>query len=267
MGTVIDEAAARCFESASNDAVARRRTLLVRQRARAARCTRRPCSTASRPEMTRGASRRPSARSRRSSASQTIDEAIRIANCTAYGLSSAVCTNRLDYITRFVTELNVGSVNVREVPGLPAGADAVRRHQGLRARLQGRRAGSDEELHQHQDLLAAVADLAAAARDSPPRRPAVRCASLNAARSHCSSWLRGLLLLPLEPLGGHAADHRGARPPRDQPRCGEGGHRPDGLGGAYSPTRWASASSPASATTGAASATCSSPPAAPRSLR
>ena len=34
-----------------------------------------------------------------------------------YGLSSAVCTNRLDYITRFVAELNVGSVNVREVPG------------------------------------------------------------------------------------------------------------------------------------------------------
>lgn len=47
----------------------------------------------------------------------TIDEAIQIANSTAYGLSSAVCTNRLDYITRFVSELAVGSVNVREVPG------------------------------------------------------------------------------------------------------------------------------------------------------
>ena len=46
-----------------------------------------------------------------------IDEAIRIANATAYGLSSAVCTNRLDHITRFVTELAVGTVNVREVPG------------------------------------------------------------------------------------------------------------------------------------------------------
>ncbi len=34
-----------------------------------------------------------------------------------YGLSSGVCTNRLDYITRFVSELEVGSVNVREVPG------------------------------------------------------------------------------------------------------------------------------------------------------
>lgn len=46
-----------------------------------------------------------------------IDDAIRISNGTAYGLSSSVCTNRLDYITRLVRELKVGSVNVREVPG------------------------------------------------------------------------------------------------------------------------------------------------------
>jgi aldehyde dehydrogenase (NAD+) len=46
-----------------------------------------------------------------------IDDAIRISNGTAYGLSSAVCTNRLDYITQFIRELKVGSVNVREVPG------------------------------------------------------------------------------------------------------------------------------------------------------
>jgi len=46
-----------------------------------------------------------------------IDEAIRLSNSTAYGLSSGVVTNRLDYITRFVQELQVGTVNVREVPG------------------------------------------------------------------------------------------------------------------------------------------------------
>ena len=46
-----------------------------------------------------------------------VDDAIRIANSTDYGLSSAVCTNRLDYITRLVAELHVGTVNVREVPG------------------------------------------------------------------------------------------------------------------------------------------------------
>jgi acyl-CoA reductase-like NAD-dependent aldehyde dehydrogenase len=46
-----------------------------------------------------------------------IDDAIRISNSTVYGLSSGVCTNRLDWITRFVSELEVGTVNVWEVPG------------------------------------------------------------------------------------------------------------------------------------------------------
>jgi len=46
-----------------------------------------------------------------------VAEVIRISNSTAYGLSSGVCTNRLDYITRFINELDVGTVNVWEVPG------------------------------------------------------------------------------------------------------------------------------------------------------
>jgi len=46
-----------------------------------------------------------------------ISEVIRISNSTAYGLSSGVCTNRLDHIARFVAELEVGTVNVWEVPG------------------------------------------------------------------------------------------------------------------------------------------------------
>jgi aldehyde dehydrogenase (NAD+) len=115
MGTVIDEAAARCCEDRVKDAVTRGARLrcgnvrdgalysptvidrvdpgmaVVRQE------TFGPVS----PVMTFG----------------TIEDAIRISNSTAYGLSSGVCTNRLDYITRFVSELNVGSVNVREVPG------------------------------------------------------------------------------------------------------------------------------------------------------
>ena len=79
-----------------------------------------------------------------------IDEAIRISNGTAYGLSSAVCTNRLDYITRFVRELNVGTRQRARGAGLSARTHALRRHQGLGPRLQGRRAGGDEELHQHK---------------------------------------------------------------------------------------------------------------------
>jgi phosphonoacetaldehyde dehydrogenase len=46
-----------------------------------------------------------------------IADVIRISNSTAYGLSSGVCTSRLDYITRFVNELEVGTVNIWEVPG------------------------------------------------------------------------------------------------------------------------------------------------------
>ena len=48
---------------------------------------------------------------------KTIDEAIKIINGTEFGLSSGICTNRLDYITRFVEELEVGTVNIWEVPG------------------------------------------------------------------------------------------------------------------------------------------------------
>jgi putative phosphonoacetaldehyde dehydrogenase len=46
-----------------------------------------------------------------------IDDAIRVSNSTVFGLSSGVCTNRLDHITRFISELNVGTVNIWEVPG------------------------------------------------------------------------------------------------------------------------------------------------------
>ena len=40
-----------------------------------------------------------------------------IANSTAFGLSSGVCTNRLDRMTAYVDGLKVGTVNIWEVPG------------------------------------------------------------------------------------------------------------------------------------------------------
>ena len=46
-----------------------------------------------------------------------IDDAIRVSNSTAFGLSSGVCTNRMDDITRFIKELKTGTVNIWEVPG------------------------------------------------------------------------------------------------------------------------------------------------------
>ena len=45
------------------------------------------------------------------------DHAIAVANSTAFGLSSGVCTNRLDYINKFVHQLKTGTVNIWEVPG------------------------------------------------------------------------------------------------------------------------------------------------------
>ena len=115
MGTVIDEPAAKSFEAKVNEAVARGAKLLVGN-------------------VRRGASYSPTVVDRVTPDMplvkyetfgpvspvirfRSVDEAIAIANGTAYGLSSSVCTNRLDVITRFVSELNVGTVNVREVPG------------------------------------------------------------------------------------------------------------------------------------------------------
>lgn len=46
-----------------------------------------------------------------------IDDIIAKSNSTAFGLSSGVCTNNLKVITRFIEELNVGTVNIWEVPG------------------------------------------------------------------------------------------------------------------------------------------------------
>lgn len=46
-----------------------------------------------------------------------IDEIIATSNGTAFGLSSGVCTNKLDYAMQFIEELKVGTVNIWEVPG------------------------------------------------------------------------------------------------------------------------------------------------------
>ena len=115
MGTVIDEASARRFEAVVNEAIDAGAKLLIGNVRRGAlysptvldRVT--PDMAVVKHETFGPVS--PVIRFK------TVDEAIRISNATAYGLSSSVCTNRLDLITRFVRELHVGSVNVREVPG------------------------------------------------------------------------------------------------------------------------------------------------------
>jgi phosphonoacetaldehyde dehydrogenase len=115
MGTVIDEAAAQNIAQRVDDAVAQGARLLVGNVRHGALYSPtvldhvRPEMNVVRTETFGPVS--PVIRFR------DIDDAIAIANGTAYGLSSAVCTNRLDYVTKLVTELHVGTVNVREVPG------------------------------------------------------------------------------------------------------------------------------------------------------
>ena len=115
MGTVIDETAAQLFERRVSDAVAQGArllhgnvrdgasyspTLIDRVRGEMEVVKQETFGPVS-PVMT----------------FKNIDDAIAQVNSTDYGLSSGVCTNRLDDIMRFVKELNVGSVNVWEVPG------------------------------------------------------------------------------------------------------------------------------------------------------
>jgi putative phosphonoacetaldehyde dehydrogenase len=115
MGTVIDEAAARLFEARVNEAVAQGARLLVGNRRDGALYSPTVLDRV-RPEMTvvREETFGPVSPILTFA---NIDEAIALSNGTAYGLSSSVCTQRWDHIARFVQELQVGTVNVREVPG------------------------------------------------------------------------------------------------------------------------------------------------------
>ncbi len=115
MGTVIDAAAARLFEARVGEAVAQGARLLsgnVRKGALYAPTVLDrvdPAMTLVREETFGPVSPIISF--------DTIDDAIRISNGTAFGLSSGVCTDSAEAIVRFVNELKVGSVNVWEVPG------------------------------------------------------------------------------------------------------------------------------------------------------
>jgi aldehyde dehydrogenase (NAD+) len=115
MGTVIDEAAAQSFEAKVNDAIARGAKLLYGNVRKGALYSPTVLDRVT-PDMpvVRTETFGPVSPVMRF---KDIAEAIAMANSTDYGLSSAVCTNRLDYITRLVSELHVGTVNVREVPG------------------------------------------------------------------------------------------------------------------------------------------------------
>ncbi len=115
MGTVIDAQAARLFESRVEEAVAQGARLLTgNQRDGALYAPTvldrvQPGMTLVREETFGPVSP--------IITFKDIDEAIRISNGTAFGLSSGICTNRMDYAMRFASELVVGTVNMWEVPG------------------------------------------------------------------------------------------------------------------------------------------------------
>ncbi|SIO71278.1 putative phosphonoacetaldehyde dehydrogenase [Burkholderia sp. GAS332] len=115
MGTVIDEAAAALFEARVNEAIAQGARLLIGNERQGALF---PPTVLDRvtPAMELVAQETFGPVSP-IIAFNDLDDAIRIANGTAYGLSSGVCTDSLENITRFANELNVGTVNVWEVPG------------------------------------------------------------------------------------------------------------------------------------------------------
>ena len=116
IGTVIHEAAAKQFEARVNDAVKKGAKLLHGNYRRGANY---PATVVDHVpfdcELVREETFGPVIPIIR--CKNDIADVIRISNSTAYGLSSGVCTNRLDHITRFVNELHVGNVNVWEVPG------------------------------------------------------------------------------------------------------------------------------------------------------
>ena len=115
MGTVINEEAAKLFERRVNDACSRGARLLAGNRRNGASYSPTVVDRVTPDmELVREETFGPVSPVLRF---KDADEAIRMVNGTAYGLSSGVCTNRMDYVTKFVSELNVGTVNIWEVPG------------------------------------------------------------------------------------------------------------------------------------------------------
>ncbi len=115
VGTVINASAAQCFERRVNDAVEQGAKLLYGNDRKGALYP--PTVVDKVPfdcELVREETFGPAIPIIRC---KDLDDAIRIGNSTAFGLSAGVCTNRWDYIQRCIAELKTGTLNVREVPG------------------------------------------------------------------------------------------------------------------------------------------------------
>ena len=115
LGTVVNESAAQLFETRVNDAISQGAALLYGNDRRGALYSPTVLDHVPRDaELVVEETFGPPVPIIRV---KDIDDAIAVDNGTAFGLSTGVCTNRWDYITRFVSELKTGTVNIWEVPG------------------------------------------------------------------------------------------------------------------------------------------------------
>lgn len=115
MGTVINEQSAILFQDRVNDAVAKGAKLLYGNERNGALYS--PTVVDHVPfdcELVREETFGPVAPVIRC---KSVDEIIEVSNSTAFGLSSGVCTDHWPTIQRFIRDLNVGTVNIWEVPG------------------------------------------------------------------------------------------------------------------------------------------------------
>lgn len=114
VGTVIDEPAAKRLEGMILDAVARGARLLKGGTRRGALLE--PTVLADVPRDAPIACEEAFGPIAKIIAVDGIDDAITLANASAYGLSSAVVTNNLSWAMRAVHEIKTGTVNINEVP-------------------------------------------------------------------------------------------------------------------------------------------------------
>lgn len=115
VGTVIDEAAAVALEQAVEQAVAGGASCLLGGRRQGALLP--PTILADVPRSAYLATHECFGPLAPIFAVRDLDDALELANATAYGLSSAIVTDSLEAATRAVKSLRVGTVNVNEIPG------------------------------------------------------------------------------------------------------------------------------------------------------
>ncbi len=115
MGTVIDDAAARYCEDAVNDAVQKGAKVLIGHERRGALYA--PTVVDHVPRDAYLVMQETFGPVSPILRFKDLNDAITLVNSTAYGLSSGLCTHRLETITQVINELHVGTVNVWEVPG------------------------------------------------------------------------------------------------------------------------------------------------------